>query len=254
MLQIGPICRYVEDIPLVAEVMGGENASPLRLADAADLKKTRVFYMEGIKGLSTVMSLGCEMKSALLKAVEHLEGEFDIEAIRIDLPLFSKAVEMETASLSVKGVPRHGEYLLSLKGDKGCINWVTEIPKLLTGNSVHTAGGLFFAAFDSLDRTTEEEKTKTIKLRERLSRQLNELLGDDGILLFPSWPHTAPFHNQPVFAPFNLAYTCIFNVLTLPTIQCPMGVVASHNCDRLLIAAAKEISEAFGGWTPPWEH
>lgn len=52
---------------------------------------------------------------SILQAVEHLEGEFDIEAIRIDLPLFSKAVEMETASLSVKGVPRHGEYLLSLK-------------------------------------------------------------------------------------------------------------------------------------------
>lgn len=55
----------------LVQVMGGENASPLRLADAADLKKTRVFYMEGIKGLSTVMSLGCEMKSALLKVERY---------------------------------------------------------------------------------------------------------------------------------------------------------------------------------------
>ncbi|PIO74785.1 hypothetical protein TELCIR_03189 [Teladorsagia circumcincta] len=75
----------------------------------------------------------------------------------------------------------------------------------------------------------------------------------------------APFHHQTILTPFNLAYTGLFNALTLPVIQCPMGldsnglplgiqVIGSPNADRLLIAAAKEISHAFGGWTSAWSH
>ncbi|KIH43417.1 hypothetical protein ANCDUO_26576, partial [Ancylostoma duodenale] len=101
------------------------------------------------------------------------------------------------------------------------------------------------------------------RLRDRLTRQLTETLGDDGILLVPSWPTTAPFHHQLVFTFFNTAYTCLFNALTLPVIQCPMGldskglplgiqVVGAHYSDRLLIAAAQQLSQAFGGWTPAW--
>ncbi|KAK6053143.1 hypothetical protein COOONC_09353 [Cooperia oncophora] len=56
----------------------------------------------------------------------------------------------------------------------------------------------------------------------------------------------------------------MYNALALPVIQCPMGldnkgiplgvqIVAAPGCDRLLVAAAKEISATFGGWKPAWE-
>ncbi|VDK80398.1 unnamed protein product [Cylicostephanus goldi] len=96
-----------------------------------------------------------------------------------------------------------------------------------------------------------------------MTRQLTELLGKDGILFFPSWPTTAPYHNQPVFTPLDFAYTSLFNVLTLPAAECPMGldsnglplgvqIIGARNSDRLLIAAVQQLSQAFGGWTPAW--
>lgn len=54
----------------------------------------------------------------------------------------------------------------------------------------------------------------------------------------------------------------IFNVLGLPVTQCPLGlsseglplgfqlVAASYN-DRLTLAVARYLEEAFGGWVPP---
>lgn len=53
---------------------------------------------------------------------------------------------------------------------------------------------------------------------------LKELLGDDGVLLVPSHPTVAPYHNQPLTKPLNAAYTAIFNVLGLPVTQVPLGL------------------------------
>ncbi|CAJ0593549.1 unnamed protein product [Cylicocyclus nassatus] len=261
MLCIGPMCRYAEDLPLMMEVMGGENARKLNIRDKVDFKNVRIFYMEGIHS-PKMETLNSEMRKALLKAVSYMEQTFDLEAIRIDLPIATMVIEMLFTSLQAEG-PTLSEQLISLDGDKGSLNWRTEVPKLLCGKSVHTPGACFMSFFESIDRTTEEEKAEYRRLRERMTRQLTELLGHDGILLFPTWPRTAPYHNQPVFAPFDLGYTGLFNALTLPAVACPLGldshglplgvqVVGSHNSDRLLIAAAQQLSKAFGGWTPAW--
>ncbi|XGW19172.1 hypothetical protein V3C99_003194, partial [Haemonchus contortus] len=262
MLRVGPMCRYVEDLPILIEVMGGDKVPQLRLSDPVNFSKIRIYYMEGIQ-IPTLQSLSCEMRSTLLEAVKHFETKFNVEAIRLDLPLAQKAVEMLFASLEVEGEPKPSEYLLSLEGDKGKLNWKLEIPKYLVGKSVHTPGALLVAMIEDIDRTPETKKDEFRKLRSRLVRQITETLGDNGILLFPSWPQTAPFHHQTVFTPFNCVYTGLFNVLALPVVQCPTGldssglplgvqVVGSRNADRLLVAAAKEISNTFGGWKAPW--
>ena len=53
---------------------------------------------------------------------------------------------------------------------------------------------------------------------------IQELLGDDGVLLVPPHPTAALYHNQPITKPFNAAYTAIFNVLGLPVTQVPLGL------------------------------
>ncbi|KJH50574.1 Amidase [Dictyocaulus viviparus] len=259
MLRIGPMCRYVEDIPLLVEVMGGDQVVSLNLRDAVDFGKIRLFYMEGIQNTFTIETLSDDMRSSLMKAVAHFEQKYDVEGIRIDLPLMSKAVEMLFVSMQIEGEPKCSQYLKSLKADKGSLNWFSELPKFLTGRSVHTLGALFISFFESVDNRTKNEKTELLRLRNRLTRQIEEILGDNGILLFPSWPHTAPYHHHNVFTPFDVAYTSVFSALALPVIQCPMGlnanglplgiqIIGTPNSDRLLIAAAKEISDRFGGW------
>ena len=52
-----------------------------------------------------------------------------------------------------------------------------------------------------------------------LKAAMEELLGKDGVLLYPSHPTPAPYHGQPLTRPFNFAYTGVFNILGLPVTQ-----------------------------------
>ena len=65
--------------------------------------------------------------------------------------------------------------------------------------------------------------------REKLQREVTRLLGDDGILLFPAFPTTAPFHNESLLTPLNLIYTAIWNVLGLPAVWIMLYFILSTN-------------------------
>ncbi|VDN20863.1 unnamed protein product [Cylicostephanus goldi] len=229
--------------------MGAESAKNLHLRDEVDFKKIHIYYMEGIHS-AKMETLSSEMREALLEVVSYFEKKFDLEAIRIDLPIATMAIEMIATSIKVEG-PTLAQALLSLHGDKGSLNWMTELPKLLIGNSVHTPGAILMTAFESMDNKTEQERTEL------------QIISQAVLKLLFRWPRTAPYHNQPVFAPFDLAYTGLYNALALPAITCPLGldseglplgvqIIGARNSDRLLIAAAQQLSQAFGGWTPAW--
>eukprot|EP00948_MAST-09A_sp_MAST-9A-sp1_P004234 g4234.t1 len=98
----------------------------------------------------------------------------------------------------------------------------------------------------------------------RLSEQIDELLGDDGILLCPTFPVTAPQHALFFSQPSNLfdfCYTCIFNATEHPVTQVPIGldskglplgvqVVVKKGNDRLGIQVANLMETLGFGWTP----
>ncbi len=103
---------------------------------------------------------------------------------------------------------------------------------------------------------------KLIARCEYLKQQFRDLLGDNGIFVYPTYPRPAPYHNQPLVLIPDFAYTGIFNVLGLPVTQVPMGlsregvpigvqVVANFHNDHLSLAVAKELEKAFGGWVIP---
>lgn len=46
-----------------------------------------------------------------------------------------------------------------------------------------------------------------IQQKEKLQKTLEELLGTDGVFLYPSHPRVAPKHHHPLFRPFDFAYT-----------------------------------------------
>lgn len=97
---------------------------------------------------------------------------------------------------------------------------------------------------------------------EALKKEMDDLLGQNGVLLYPTHPTPAPYHNEPLLKPFNFAYTGIVNVMGLPATHCPMGVnsqglpigiqvISNDRNDRLCLAVAEELEKAFGGWVPP---
>ena len=87
--------------------------------------------------------------------------------------------------------------------------------------------------------------------------------GEDGILLFPSFPVVAMYHNMPLFTnTFDWIYYGIFNALGLPVTQIPLGlngeglptgvqIVSNHKCDHLTIRLAEYFEENLIGWVQP---
>ena len=93
-----------------------------------------------------------------------------------------------------------------------------------------------------------------------------QALGDDGVLLYPSYPRTAPRHGWPMLRQLTgqpgHQYPCILNILELPVTQVPLGldlrglplgvqVGVGLGNDHLTMAVALELETAFGGWEAP---
>lgn len=51
-----------------------------------------------------------------------------------------------------------------------------------------------------------------------------DILGEDGVFLYPTHPTAAPLHHEPLIKAFNFSYTAIINVLGLPATACPLGL------------------------------
>ena len=115
---------------------------------------------------------------------------------------------------------------------------------------------------DKFVRTDTKMHMNFIKIGERLRKELNLLLGDDGVLIYPSHSTPASYHGHPIVKTFNFTYTAIFNILGNPVTKVPLGlgssdvplglqVVEGLNMDRLSIAVAGEGERIFGGWVAP---
>uniref|UniRef100_A0A0M3IKN3 Amidase domain-containing protein n=1 Tax=Ascaris lumbricoides TaxID=6252 RepID=A0A0M3IKN3_ASCLU len=319
MLRIGPICRYAEDLIIMLKVMAAEESVDLlQLEKPVNLRKMRLFYMEGLK-TPYAQSISSECYDALKRAVRYFETKYDLCAIRLDLPFAHYAVEFFLTSIEVPGAPSFAHHMTDLKVPFriGCLstivvavryfetkydlcairldlpfahyaveffltsievpgapsfahhmtdlkselNCLGELVKWCFRRSRHTFPAIITGILDRQSPFNDEQKKVLMSLRDRLNRELRELLQDDAILIFPSFPTTAPYHHQPLLTPLNFAYTALWNTLAMPVVQCPMGlnkrgiplgvqVVGAPATDRLLIAVAQDLEDGFGGWRP----
>uniref|UniRef100_A0AC35UBP9 Amidase domain-containing protein n=1 Tax=Rhabditophanes sp. KR3021 TaxID=114890 RepID=A0AC35UBP9_9BILA len=260
MFTIGPMCRYATDLPLMLSVLAGPESANLKLDIPINIRKTKIFYMVGLKN-PAIESLDDNMAETLRKAVKYFEKKYDIMTYQVDFPTAHRAAEHFFSSMEVKGSDKFDKILT---GGVGTLNIAQEIMKGFMGKSVYTLPALMTAFLDNVETISEPNKQKLFTQRDQLKKEIINLLGEDGILIFPSFPTVAPFHNQPIATPFNFAYTALWNAVGLPVVQCPMGlnksllnpagmplgvqIIGSPNSDGLLIQIAADLEEGFGGW------
>ncbi|XP_075238348.1 fatty-acid amide hydrolase 2 isoform X2 [Lycorma delicatula] len=256
MVTGGPMTKYCVDIIPLLKIMLGNSSNFLQLDAQVDLRTLNVMYVDE-PGDILVSPVSEEIKNTIKRAVNHLNSitqnsgqKVSFSGFRHCFKLWKHAMTKETDNFAFDLSNREKEVTL----------W-TEVPRLLTGCTQFTLPPLLrlvdLNVFKPVNKNWAEEKTKELK------NELLEVLGDNGILLFPSAPESAPYHYAPFFRPYNFAYWAIFNVLKFPVTQVPLGldkrnlpigvqVVAAPYKDHLCIAVARELEKAFGGWVSPF--
>lgn len=220
-----------------------------------NVKKLRYFYCTDL-GDYLSPSITGEMKEVMTKVTGHLEeisGKMckrtKFEGMKSTAKMFRYWMSKEPANFS------------KMLGNGREMNAIVELVKMCCGQSEITLASLLSLLQDYLPLKNGEKLRATT---EQLKKELETLLGDDGVLIFPSTSSTAGFHYSTFFQIYKMSYFSIFNVLRVPVTQVPMGlnsrglplgvqVIAPAFRDRDCIAVAEELERAFGGWVPPFK-
>jgi len=260
-LGIGPIVRYAEDLKPMLKVIAADKAEQLNLDEPVDLQNVKFFYQMNDGGGRLVSKVDADLENILLQVVKHLESNFQNHPVEcLQLERFQQSSAIWFANMKDDTGYSFEHQLGNLQ--RG-INPYLELCKWSLGASKHTFIGLVTAIMDKSQCQFGSPKYyHLVKKRDELRSQMQEILGDNGVFLYPTHPTVAPYHNEPLIRPINFSYTGIINVLGFPATAIPLGlgkegvplgiqVVANFNQDRLCLAVAEELEKAFGGWVKP---
>ncbi|GAB0087693.1 fatty-acid amide hydrolase 2 [Sergentomyia squamirostris] len=253
MLAAGLLSRYSEDLlPMLKILVGPTLVTTMELDRKVELKKVRYMYLPQIQDLK-VAGVTSDMNRSLMNAVGHFDKIAENPCVEIDLPNTGKTTKMWRYWMR-----KEPQVFIKLLGGGLPINGVVELMKKLVGQSDFTLASIYSLIDGLLPLGSETISDIT----EVTKRKLLDLLGQDGVLLVPSAPSAAGFHYSGLIQVHKFSYWSLFNCFHLPVSQVPLGldsrglplglqVVAAPNCDRLCIAVAEELENAFGGWFLP---
>ena len=254
----GPMGRTIEDLTAMMEVLSLED-DPYRDADQPRFQrrsiqpgKIRVFTFEGT-GLARVSR---DMKRALSETASALEyAGFQVEEWAPSR--LNRAAEIWGAKLAVTGDPSVSEFL----GNGQPISLLSQWARWPFRRANHSLISLIMASGEALTHASESQAEHLIGIADEIRAEIEDKLGDDGVLMFPVYPRSAPRHHAPLLSPLAFSFCGIVNVLELPGTAVPTGfdrrsmplgvqIVGPRFGDSLTLAVAKHVEAAWGGWRP----
>ncbi|KAK5648536.1 hypothetical protein RI129_003428 [Pyrocoelia pectoralis] len=257
IMTVGILSRTSYDIIPLLNVLIDKNVSKLRLDEKVNVCDLQIYYM--VKCEDPKMDqLSYEMEDTILRVVQYFKlnsklvpQELTLSNIRYSCNLWNFWIKQET----------NANFAQDLTDRKREVKPVIEILKFLTLFSQYNIGAIF--ALINYMLPLQDHKW-ACDLTKQLTDLLIATLGDKGVLLYPTAPWTAKYHNASIFHPYNFGYCSVWNALNFPVTQVPLGldseglpigiqVVAAPFQDHLCINVAKELEEAFGGYVPPFK-
>ncbi len=257
---IGPLARRAADLMPILRILAGPDGEdlgclPFSLGDPEQvrLSELTVYYAED----NGMVAVDEDLKVAQKRVADFLR-ESGATVMPLEMEAFRHSFEIWSAMMNNENETPFRVLL----GDGVALPLGREFARWAMRRSDHTLPALLLGVLDELPKFTPVRVAKMVELGLQLKREMHARLGENGILLFPSYPSTAPAHLKPMWPPFNWQYTAIFNVLELPVTQVPMGldgaglplgiqVVGGHGRDHVTIAVAQALEARFGGWIPP---
>ncbi|CAH1963318.1 unnamed protein product [Acanthoscelides obtectus] len=253
---LGPMARYAKDLKLLLKIIANPEAKEtLRLDEPVALEDLRIYYIEDLESILT-NKVSSVCLDALHSVVDHMNKLCHVECEKAKIPLLKYAPEM--ASLVLLDIDDVDNLFVG-RGDGS----YAELFRYFTFRSKSVFMAIAYGVVRKLSKyipnSTVEDCRK--KLSE-MKAELIKMLGDNGVLLIPTFPTEAHPHGDILRKVLDSGYCVIFNAFGLPVTNCPVKfsknklpvgiqvVSAPHN-DRLTLAVAAEIEKTFGGWKPP---
>ncbi|OWR46450.1 fatty-acid amide hydrolase 2 like protein [Danaus plexippus plexippus] len=250
---IGFVSKHPEDLAPLTKIVAGEKAGLLDLDRKVDIKDIKFYYVEDVKDLR-ISPVCSELKKAMHKVTSKLSKASEAPK------RYSHAGFNHCFALWKHAMTRETEDFAKLLTDNhGRAYGVIELGKKLIGQSDFTLAAIL--------KLLDEQVFPAVppawadQLTDSLRDDLITLLGDTGVLIFPSAPSPCRPHYTLYTGPFNFALWGIFNALKFPAVQVPVGLsaglplgvqlVAAPGRDALLLNVAAYLEEHLGGFTPP---
>ena len=265
LFSFGPITRYASDLRLSIYAMAGKESIEKRLPklfEKADFKNLKIFYMLDDKDPFKTR-VHREIRSAIKKVAIHFESTYGCAVKEVYFDKFKNALAMWSSLLTKLSDRPFTAYMADFPEDGSEVNPFKEFLLFLIRQSDHTITSIVYAIFDKLKAKEGKHIDKYINMIEEVKKELTDLLSDDAVLFYPTYPSYAEKHGTTILKAHNCAYTTIFNFLSFPATQCPIllseesgmpigfQVVATPYNDHLTLSVAEEIEKVFGGWHPP---
>ncbi len=250
-LTTGPLARKAEDLAPLLGVLAAPNA----VGDPAGVSVAGLSVVSiednGRVGVSDELRAAQERAASALSSQGARVRKARIKALESSLEIWSSMLEAAA-----------GPSFSSMLGEGTEIAPAWELLKWALGRSPYTLPALGLALVEKIPKAFPSYGRRFIALGKELRRELVELIGPTGVLLYPPYATTAPKHGRAMLPPINWMYTAVLNVMEVPVTQVPLGlgrdrlplgvqVVASHGNDHVTIAVARALEGTFGGWVPP---
>ncbi|KAF5299241.1 hypothetical protein FQA39_LY02414 [Lamprigera yunnana] len=257
MINVGPMVRYAEDLSYMLNVIVEEEyRAQLNLTGVIDMKTVNFFYTDYNTSILT-RNLSQGIRKCMKNVTKYLNTAYPDAVKKVELAGFKDAA----VSSSIK--------LFSLENIEGIFFysdecWYDELWKFITRKSWNTFDLILVQIVKRLYRVIVPKRLvdRYEIEQDKFLDEITNVLGYNGVLIYPCAPRSTHFHNQYQGEIFDYSMMGIFNCLGLPVTTCPIGVdssgmpvgvqiVAARNNDRLSLAVAKELQQAFGGWSFP---
>lgn len=259
----GPLCRYSKDLPLMLDVIVGNSPSDsanfshkVQDVDVALLKVVSI-PNDGSNNVSSgVASVHAQVEAHLKDHLHATVERAGVEQLRKSFSIWSNIIDEDTG-------PCTCEYLMN---EEGRLNPFLELGKWLFGFSQYTLPCLELALMDFCSGQPKmgDDNAEAHMKRDSLKRELEALMGDNGVILYPTMPRAAMKHCRAILHPFDSAYTIIFNALGFPATAVPIGtsekglplgiqIISKEGNDHLTIAVAMALEATMPGvgWNNP---
>lgn len=256
-LTVGPLTRTVDDAWTVLKVIAGSDGRdpstidyPLGDPDRVDLTKVTVYPL----AWNMRSQVTDDVRTAVFDSARVLE-EAGATLSTHEFPGLKKGFEIWSAMMSEATEVCYPEML----GESGPLNPLWELSRLMTGFGRHTFAAIMMCGADRISAALPGLARKYIEAGKALQHEIENVIGDNGVIIHPPYNRPAPRHWDAFRTPFVPSYTAIFNVMEFPVTVLPVGfskhqlpigvqVVAKRGNDHLTIAAARTIERALGGW------